>query len=620
MRKYIGIAFLLLPFFCNGQSSLGIVPNPVFDIETNYTTDQMVLKDVSDTSIQDIHIYTPIQKGHYPAHYLSNLGHAYKSLVINDWRQIGFDPGFHQTDRYFFFSDKVRYYSTKTPFTQLTYSFGQKNENYFDASHSQNITKEINLTLDYRRLNSDGIFAQNATSCNTLSLGGWYSSKNGRYDVFANFLLNNYKIQESGGWALDNVFKDAAYKRDKSIIPVKLQEDAQNLWKQKEVHFKQYFNPFKNTFSDTTVAKDFKAARYFTHDFTWQKNNLIYTDQEEDSTFYYDYFIDSTATEDRTNYSKIGNRFSFFAQNDTAANLHFEYLAFVAYEFYKYRQNTLSENVHQVFLGSEIKTAFLDNRLSTALSGQVALTPKYFGDFLITTNNTFQLKDTNSIAFGAVIKLSSPTYREEHFMSNHYRWNNDFKKIFTTTLFASWEQPKWLLSTEVRTHLIQHFIYYDTISQPHQYDAPIWQIQLQARKDFDWRMFHLGIMGVVQYNTGKEVLRLPNFWGRTTLYYQGGFIKGKLHAQLGFDVTYNTNYRGDAYNPALMSFYLQDKEKLTFYPVLDVFFNIHIKRARLFFLYQHVNSGMFQGGYYTAPDYAMPDRNIKTGVVWQFFD
>ncbi|MCB0503034.1 MAG: hypothetical protein KDD32_10130, partial [Bacteroidetes bacterium] len=94
-----------------------------------------------------------------------------------------------------------------------------------------------------------------------------------------------------------------------------------------------------------------------------------------------------------------------------------------------------------------------------------------------------------------------------------------------------------------------------------------------------------------------------------------------LTAHLGFDITYYTKYLADAYNPAITSFHRQQSEVLKFYPVMDAYFEIFIKRARIFFLMQHVNQGMFkQKGYYVAPDYGAQDRAIKVGVSWQFYD
>jgi hypothetical protein len=183
-----GIAFCI-----KAQNTIGILPNPVMIVETHQTTENMHLEDINDTSIINIHLYNPVNKEKYPNVFLSNLGQAYKSLVFNDFRQIGYQPGFRQLDKYFIQSSEIKYFRTKTPFTELSYAFGQKLEQIFEGTHSQNIKKQNNIAFNYKRINSDGEFAQHKTSGNFVALNDWFSSKNGKYDLFAAFVLNNFK-------------------------------------------------------------------------------------------------------------------------------------------------------------------------------------------------------------------------------------------------------------------------------------------------------------------------------------------------------------------------------------------------------------------------------------------
>lgn len=616
---FFTICFCFLFGKANAQNTIGILPNPILKIETHQTTESLLLEDINDTSIIDIQLYNPINKEKYPNLFLSNLGQQYKSLFFNDYRNIGYDPGYHQFDKYFIQESAVRYFRTKTPFTELSYDFGQKFEQLFQGTHSQNVKKQDNISFNYRRINSDGEFAQHKTSGNFVALNNWYSSKNGRYDLFATFILNNFKNQENGGWAIDDVFKDPAYKKDRSIIPINL-ENGLNKSSQKNLHFKQYFNPFKKTGLDSLSPFDYKAPKLFTHSFTWQNQKMEYSDTDNDSTFYANYFYDTINTFDETKFFKISNAFSFLAQNDTNSSFIYHYEAVLQYDFIKYSQYNFENNVHQIFLKGNFSTNYgqQKNKIETDIA--VSLTPKYFGDFEINTNYSILQTTSNPVGFALKIQHSSPTQKENFYTSNHFQWNNDFRKVFTNTIVANWQQKKWDLELEIKNSIVKNFIYYADNQQPKQLNKTLIAAQIYARKDFDWKLFHLSIKAIAQLNNQKSAVQMPYFWQKTTLFYQGGFIKGKLKAQLGFDLTYNTNYKANSYNPATMNFYNQENEILTFYPVMDVFFNIQIKRARVFFLSQHLTSGLGKGGYYVAPNYAMPDRSIKAGVVWQFFD
>jgi hypothetical protein len=609
-----GIAFCI-----KAQNTIGILPNPVMIIETHQTTENMHLEDINDTSIINIHLYNPINEEKYPNIFLSNLGQAYKSLVFNDFRQIGYQPGFRQLDKYFIQSSEIKYFRTKTPFTELSYAFGQKLEQIFEGTHSQNIKKQNNIAFNYKRINSDGEFAQHKTSGNFVALNDWFSSKNGKYDLFAAFVLNNFKNQENGGWAIQDVFKDPAYKKDRAIIPVNL-EDALNKCSQKNIHLKQYFNPFKNSGLDTLSPFDYKAPKLFTHSFTWQNQKMEYTDTEFDSTFYENYHYNLTFAQDNTKFNKISNAFSFLANSDSSSSFSFNYDAQIQYDFIQYQQYEFNNTVHQLILSGNFLSNFNTQKNKLQASAAISLTPNYMGDFEVLLNyGLFQKSDR---PLNIVIKLqnASPTQKESFYTSNHFKWDLQLKKVFTNTVEANYLFKKWDFEIEFKNHLVKNYIFYGENQLPQQLDKLLVATQLYARKDFDWKLFHLSIKAIGQISNQKESVRLPSFWQKTTLYYQGGFIKGRLKAQMGFDLVYNTNYKANNYNPALMEFYVQNQEKIAFYPVLDVFFNIQIKRARVFFLSQHLTSGLGKGGYYVAPNYAMPDRSIKAGVVWQFFD
>ena len=88
---------------------------------------------------------------------------------------------------------------------------------------------------------------------------------------------------------------------------------------------------------------------------------------------------------------------------------------------------------------------------------------------------------------------------------------------------------------------------------------------------------------------------------------------------MGLDVSFFTSYYANAYMPALGLYYLQNEKKIGNYPFIDFFFNMKIKRARIFFKTEHVNSG-FMGAYYLAPHIPAPDRCIKLGINWAFYD
>jgi hypothetical protein len=108
--------------------------------------------------------------------------------------------------------------------------------------------------------------------------------------------------------------------------------------------------------------------------------------------------------------------------------------------------------------------------------------------------------------------------------------------------------------------------------------------------------------------------------GDVTLYYTQQLFGGAATLQPGLNFFYNTSYYADSYNPALRSFYLQDKKEIGNYLYMDVFINLKIQRARIFVTYTHFNAAFMGKTYFTTPSYPMQDGAFRFGVSWRFHD
>jgi hypothetical protein len=116
------------------------------------------------------------------------------------------------------------------------------------------------------------------------------------------------------------------------------------------------------------------------------------------------------------------------------------------------------------------------------------------------------------------------------------------------------------------------------------------------------------------------VIRLPQFVTNHSLYYEDKWFSKVMDIQVGIDVSFYTLYYADAYMPALGLYYLQNGKEIGNYPFVDFFFNMKVKHANIFFKSEHVNSGLMGAIYYLAPHIPAPDRSIKVGIRWMFYD
>ena len=116
-----------------------------------------------DSSITDFKRRFPI-----PGDYLnlSNLGSAAKPYGFNPQLTSGWDPGFHSFDIYKLRLDKLRFFQTTRPYTELGYMLGSRSEQLIHLLHTQNIQPNWNFVFQYGLVNAPGYYKNQNTNHN----------------------------------------------------------------------------------------------------------------------------------------------------------------------------------------------------------------------------------------------------------------------------------------------------------------------------------------------------------------------------------------------------------------------------------------------------------------------
>jgi hypothetical protein len=116
-----------------------------------------------------------------------------------------------------------------------------------------------------------------------------------------------------------------------------------------------------------------------------------------------------------------------------------------------------------------------------------------------------------------------------------------------------------------------------------------------------------------------DVLNVPTFIARNTLYYSNQLFKKAMTLQTGVTFNYFTKYNMNGYDPLLAEFYIQNETELGGFPRLDFFVNVKIRQTRIFFKAEHFNSSFTGYDYFSAPNQPYRDFTIRFGLVWDFF-
>ena len=599
-------------------------PNPKLFFDAKFITLENPKPQKPDSLIENFHRYNTTEKEFVPYLNLGNYGTASYALMFTQQNPIGFKHGFNTFDVYFIKPEKVKYFNTKTPYTQLDFVFGGKEEIVGGAEFAINIKPNVNVGFNFHRNSFKGKSTHQKSIHNLFSVQSSFSSKNKRYELKTSFIYNGIKNEENGGWAQDDAFTNSFYKKNKNFIPVYL-EDAMNRYNERNINVHQQINLGKKSnvqINDSTKRNIVQQPKYaIAHDLEFSHWKFIYKDYEKDSAFYNSLIFDNDSTHDATKTWKISNAIYFKnIQNDSLPKK-LLFAVGLQYDFVKYKQRYTNENFNDLKLKAKIYNQIDSSFFGYSLNAIVDIAPKYIGDFEVDFLGKLNFKKTISMGISGNVSLAAPSRKQTSYLGNHYAYFNQFKKTFQLKSQVDFTWKKQLFFVAIQNYFILNYIYSDTNSLPQQYRKPLNILVAKVRKDFNTKHIYSGTELYVQWISNTNIIRLPVFAMKQTLYYKGGWISGKLNAQLGFDLMYNTNFNGNAYNPSLAEFYHQNKEKLKFYPILDLFFRLQVKFTNIFFRVEHVNQGMFkQKGIYTAPNYGYLDRTFRVGVLWQFYD
>ncbi|MGB5229175.1 MAG: putative porin, partial [Eudoraea sp.] len=504
-----------------------------------------------------------------------------------------------------------------------------------DAMLTFNTSRRFNLSIGYKGFRSLGKYQWSQVKSGNFKSSANYVTKNGRYRLRAHWTSQEIEGEENGGISnkeLQFESKDPDFK-DRSRIDVFF-TDAQNILIGKRYYLEHQYRLIKN---ETDSASSKSNYLGFGHTFTYESKNYKFQ-QDAENEFFGDALVSPIS--DRANLKTMYNEINAEFSNRTLGVLK------ASVNLYNYNY----------FFNSTITTdeGFIPNRLKGA---EVAIGAKYkkqIGGFMLhggiaynisgeLTGNiidvaaSYQINEKNKISASLHSSSRLPNFNFLLYQSDYenYNWYNtqSFEKERLSSLQFNLESQVWgNISAKYTT--TDNYTYFASLANDEQADANLENayikpfqetnsvnyLKVKYFKEFkfgDWALSNtIMYQNVTQDN---EVLNLPAFVTRNTLYFSKHVFKKAMFLQTGITFKYFSSYNMDAYNPLLAEFYTQNGEELGAFPLLDFFINAKVKTARIYLKAEHFNSSFTGNNFYAAPDYPYRDFVIRFGLVWNFF-
>lgn len=587
-----------------------------------------------DTTLANFQNYSPLYKPDRPTIGLGSAGLAYRELLFKPSKTIGFDAGFHSLETYRLTQDSMRFYRTRTPYTELYYVNGRKEEQTFKVIHTQNVKPNLNIGAMYNRLSAEGFYVNQKAEHLNAALFAWYESPKKRYNIVGDALFNTIKAGENGSTTNDTLFNGDPI--DRVAVPVRLSATGSDrpmqIWRQTQFFIKQsYYIGRKDSLPDGEFAEKILPTQRISHALTYTRDRYKFYRNEDDARGAFPILPSQafTLTNDSTKVSNLRNEFNYsfylrgkslsFIKNELKLDLGLQN------DLYHYEQMEYESDFSNTSLKAALAYRFSDKVSIEADLNQIAQ-GRHAGDFLYEANTSFLLsKSIGRIVLGAYVQNKSPEQMFERVNYQYHSWDMNFNRTKLSNLSFKYENAKYQLSAKAEYFLISDYLYYKETSSakqisPDQFGTNINLLKLSLARNFKMGRFNLDNYLVYQKTDFQDVLRTPEIYTYNSFYYSSRFFK-VLSTNFGFDVRFNTPFKAPAYAINAGQFY-NDNASLEYsaYPVIDVWVRATLKRANLFLKYDYVNQGAFSKGYYTVRSYPMQDKLMKFGISWKFYN
>lgn len=613
---------------------------------------------VIDTSIFHASDHEILEREHTIYSTLSNTGLAHKSMRFNYLHQVGFDMTLPAFAAYMQNESNIVSYQSVLPYSELRYvmTAGDKEQHLnvkFGRQFSHNLFVSFAFNTDY----SPGLFKNNKSINNYFWVNAHYLTDNKRYGAMAYWYRNKLEMGENGGIVNDEDYSSHT-ESDNSVINVNL-NSATNFVISSGAGIEQFFNllPQKKQVKATTpptvdsitadtlllrdslpnVPQAQTKTRKFTlgrlcHSFSYLNNKLYYNEASPGVAFYqpFDTLFNITKSTDSTTVRAIRNTLKWNSLGYQKYNddIPFYLYAGVTHGFYKVKhfdylegETLLARNYNQLSVnGGIIINLFKSTRITG--QGELVTLGYQIGDFDIKGQWKQFLgtsaKNYGQATFDVELKRQSANWFEEHYASNHFRWDNDFNAATYLTLNLKYCYKQYCIG--VKQTSISNLIYFGTDARPAQFSG-LFSIR-EAYLSFYQSLgrFELEGFASLQKSSNEEVVHLPLLLGQLKFgYSQPIFHKAAtLHPSL--TVRYFTKYYADAYMPATRTFYLQNEVQIGNFPFIDLAIALQVKKANIYVAYS--NMFLLTGNYnsFIAPHYPMRDSRIFIGVNWRLFN
>lgn len=546
---------------------------------------------------------------------------------------------------------RQEFFNSRIPLTFLSYNTAGGKENSQDrlsTTFSGNINKRAQIGANFDYLYSKGCYDFQAVKGLTWGLSGSYIGDHYEMQAFYNHW--NTIGKENGGITDDLYITDPAQLQggQASIQPKAIPTNLTGAFN-RVVGGELYMN---NTYKvgfwkdvevdDSTTVEEFVPASSISWTLNYQTGRHTFTDnRSSDNDFWKNTYFNLDGSTDLTKFWSMTNTVGLSLLEGFNRFAKFGLTAFLSHEMRRYSQHHdlidpeaeapegLTETPpfmvparggqNLMWVGAQL-TKQRGSILTYEATGRFGFVGDAVGELDIDGEVSTRFKllgDSVTISgYGQFHNTSAP-YLLNHYVSNHFMWENDFGKTRRLRFGGRLDIPHTGSFFNVGVENVQNLIYFNPECMPVQYGGSVQVFSASLNQNFKFGPLHWNNRIIYQETSNDAVIPLPRLAVYSNLYLSFTVAK-VLGVQLGVDCDYYTKYKAVDYQPATMTFYNQREIDCGNYPFMNAYVNMKLSKARFYVLFSHLNQGMTGYNYFSMPHYPLNPRRFQFGVSVDF--
>lgn len=568
-----------------------------------------------DTVIQNFHRFSYVQKKEYQYQDLGNIGTDSRSIFYKVPKYIGANSGHEEYDLYWE-ADKIRYFDTKSPYSNLNLTLGGKGRSIANIAFSRNINPRWNFGFDIRSLAVDKQVQRSGKGDRNMrsmyyDLYTTYQTKDSTYRVFFNFARNRLMIDEFGGVNVEDENNRKDY-FDKNRQPFLTEAESREL--RMNVHlFHQY---------------EIRRALQLYHKFDrGRQGNQFIDDPSAAPDGYYDHVeIDSVKTHDEVKFTTVRNEVG--VKGNLSKLFYNGYYAIRHYGMdYKYiNSDTLV--MEAPARGTE---SYLGGKMEIQLDSIFLLSG--WAEVLLNEGNYRVEGSLKSKWLEVTLKENSysPGFMQLAYRGSHDVWNNNFKPIDVTQLngYLHYRSKKFHIAPGLTFTRLNNYVYFkQDLTLIPQTVLPVQSsenhIIFSPEIKLSTTFKNITLRGNIIFNymveNSDNAITLPDVFANAQLSYANIFFGGNFDIHFGLDAHWQNDYYAMGFDVPTQQFYTQNSFLSPAFPIVDAFFNARIIKGRIFVKYNNLIQAITGEGYFPTPLYPGQSNIIDFGFDWSFYD